>query len=155
MFSSKKKFRQKVSNFFDRKKMFEKKSKFFGPNFFFDQKFSDFFRRFFFRPIFFRVPISIPNFPKIPKIILRTACDHSKNTIANCLKTFRRKKTTNFFPDYLFRFQIVSRFQKSHLEQRAIILNTRTARINKKFLFFCSIYALTHLRFVNLTTARC
>ena len=27
-----------------------------------------------------RVPISIPNFPKIPKITLRTARDHSKNT---------------------------------------------------------------------------
>ena len=53
------------------RKMFPKKS---------DQKFSDFFRRKFFRPCFFGSPISIPNDPKIPKIILRTACDHYKNT---------------------------------------------------------------------------
>ena len=32
------------------------------------------------RPIFFGSPISIPNFPKIPKITLRTLCDRSKNT---------------------------------------------------------------------------
>ena len=59
---------------------FDQKSIFFGPKFFFDKTFSDFFRRKFCRSIFFRVPISIPNFPKIPKIILRTACDRSKNT---------------------------------------------------------------------------
>ena len=39
---------------------------------FFDEKIFDNF--------FFRVSISIPNFPKIPKITLRTACDHYKNT---------------------------------------------------------------------------
>ena len=59
---------------------FDKKSKFVWSPIFFDQKFSDFFRRKFFRPKFFRVLISIPNFPKIPKISLRTACDHYKHT---------------------------------------------------------------------------
>ena len=62
----------------------------------FDRHFFDYniyFRPLFFRPNFFGEknrwkkidkksgsPISIPNFPKIPKIILRTACDRSKNT---------------------------------------------------------------------------
>ena len=57
-----------------------KNRKMLVPKKHFDQKCSDFFRRKMFRPIFFRVPISIPNFPKIPKIILRTACDRSKYT---------------------------------------------------------------------------
>ena len=34
-----------------------------------------FFRRKFFRPTIFWSPISIPNFPKIPKITLRKSCD--------------------------------------------------------------------------------
>ena len=46
----------------------------------FDQKFSDFFRRKKIRPEIFGLPIPIPISPKIPKITLRTACDHFKNT---------------------------------------------------------------------------
>ena len=44
-----------------------------------NQQFSDFFSTKIVRPIFFRVPISIPNFPKIPKITLRKSCDEFWN----------------------------------------------------------------------------
>ena len=73
-------------------RFFLEKIDFFVP-IFFDQKCSDFFRRKIVRPIFFRVPISIPNFPKIPKIILRTACDRSKNT-----NSTHEEKVSLFFP---------------------------------------------------------
>ena len=66
-----KKFRPK--NIFDQQKKSTKKC--------FDQKFPDFFRRKFFRPEIFGLPIPIPNFPKIPKITLRTACDHFKKQL--------------------------------------------------------------------------
>ena len=74
-----------ISNFwifidFFIEKFFGKKSKIFGPKKHFDQKFSDFFRRKIFRRKIFGSPISIPNDPKIPKITLRTACDHYKIT---------------------------------------------------------------------------
>ena len=39
------------------------------------------------------------------------------------------------FFEYLFRSQIFQRFQKSHLEQRAILLKIRTARTKKKDIF--------------------
>ena len=55
-------FRSKIENFWSQK--------------FSTKKFSDFFRRKIFRPTFFGSPIPIPNFPKIPKIILRTTCVH-------------------------------------------------------------------------------
>ena len=42
--------------------------------------FGFFFRRKIVRQNFFGSPISIPNDPKIPKITLRTACDHYKIT---------------------------------------------------------------------------
>ena len=47
---------------------------------FFRQNFSDFFRRKFFDQYVFGSPIPIPNDPKIPKITLRTAYGHYKNT---------------------------------------------------------------------------
>ena len=47
---------------------------------FFRQKFSDFFRRKIFDQKIFGSHIPIPNDPKIPKITLRTAYDHYKNT---------------------------------------------------------------------------
>ena len=77
--------KQKSQNFefsltFSTKIFSTKNRKILVPKIFFDQTFSDFFRRKMFRPKIFRVPISIPNFPKIPKIILKTACDRSKNT---------------------------------------------------------------------------
>ena len=59
---------------------FRGKSNFFGPTFFFDQTFSDFFRRKKIGKTIFGSPISIPNDPKIPKITLRTSCDHYKIT---------------------------------------------------------------------------
>ena len=52
-----------------------KKIEIFWSQFFSTKKFSDFFRR-----IFLGLPIPIPKFPKIPKITLRAACDHFKNT---------------------------------------------------------------------------
>ena len=61
-----------IKKYFRPTKIFDQKN--------FDQKFSDFFRRKIFRPKFFGSLIPIPNFPKIPKIVLRTACDHFKNT---------------------------------------------------------------------------
>ena len=70
---------------------FGQKSKIFGPKIFFDQKFSDFFRRNFVRPIFFRVPIPIQNFPRIPKITLRTTCVHP-NSAKIDTKTHGTKK---------------------------------------------------------------
>ena len=48
--------------------------------FFFRQMFSDFFRRKMFDQYFFGSPIPIANDPKIPKITLRTAYEHYKNT---------------------------------------------------------------------------
>ena len=65
---------------FSTKKKSTKKSKIFGPENFSTKKFSDFFRRKIFRPKFFRSPIPIPNFPEIPKIMLRKPCDDSKQT---------------------------------------------------------------------------
>ena len=69
---------EKKSVFFDRKFFDHKNSIFFRSDFstncFFDQKFSDFFRRKIGRPKNFRAPISILNFPKIPKITLRKSC---------------------------------------------------------------------------------
>ena len=49
---------------------------------------------------------------------------------------FDEKFFDNFFSDHLFRSQISQRFQKSYLEQRAIVLKIRTARTKKKFPFF-------------------
>ena len=46
----------------------------------------------FFSIKFFWSPIPILNFPKIPKITLRTACDHFKNTNS------AHEKKTVFFP---------------------------------------------------------
>ena len=46
----------------------------------FDEKFSGFFSTKHFPTKYYRITISIPNDPKIPKITLRTACDHYKNT---------------------------------------------------------------------------
>ena len=57
-----------------------KKPKTFGPKNCSIKKFSIFFRRKMFRPKNFRSPIPIPNFPKIPKIMLRKPCDDSKQT---------------------------------------------------------------------------
>ena len=51
------------------------KFRFFRKN---TKSFLDFFRRKIFRPENFGSPIPIPNFSKIPKIILRTPCDDSK-----------------------------------------------------------------------------
>ena len=76
--------RNRWSEIFCRTIFRRKKSENFWSKFFWDQKISIFSRNFFrwkiFRPNFFWVPIPIPNFPKIPKITLRTACDHFKNT---------------------------------------------------------------------------
>ena len=52
---------------------------------------------------------------------------------------FRRKNVRPIFFEYLFRSQIFQRFQKSYLEQRAIILKIRTARTKKKFDFLKQI----------------
>ena len=93
---------KKKSKMFGRKNFRSKKidffRDFFRSKYFFDQTFSgfffdrffsikmfDLFFRTFFSTIFFLhfflgSPISIPNFPKIPKITLRTACDHYKIT---------------------------------------------------------------------------
>ena len=103
-------FRPKI--FFDRKIFFgrkkiienfdEKKSdqKYFRPtknfdHFFFDKSFRIFFRRKFFDQYFFGSPIPIPNDPKIPKITLRTAYGHYKNT-----NSAHEKKTTFFCSIY-------------------------------------------------------
>ena len=66
-----------IENFDEKKsdqKIFSTNQK-ISTNTFFDQKFSDYFRT-----NFFGSPIPIPNFPKNPKIILRTPCDDSKET---------------------------------------------------------------------------
>ena len=55
-------------------------SKIFGPKFFSTKMFSDFFRRKMFSQKTFRSPIPTPNFPKIPKIMLRKPCDDYKQT---------------------------------------------------------------------------
>ena len=60
--------------------LFRQKIEIVWSKMFSTKRFRVFFRRFVFRQKYFRVPISIPNFPKIPKITLRTACDHLKNT---------------------------------------------------------------------------
>ena len=86
-----KKFWDQKFSIFCRKKIIEhfgeKKSdqKYFRPtknfdHFLFDKSFRIFFRRKMIDHYFFGSPISIPNDPKIPKITLRTACDHYKNT---------------------------------------------------------------------------
>ena len=63
---------------------------------------------------------------------------------------FRQNVFDTFFSDHLFRSQMIQRFRKSHLEQRATIIKIRTARTKKKLIVFCSIYHLATLRFVNL-----
>ena len=63
---------------------------------------------------------------------------------------FDEQFSTNIFSDHLFRSQMIQRFRKSHLEQRtAIIKNTNSAH-EKQTNFFCSIYRLAALKFVNL-----
>ena len=81
-------------NFFI-EKFFDQKSKIFGPKNFPTKSFRIFFRRKNYRPKKFRAPISMPNDPKIPKIILRTAYDHYK--ITNSV----HEKKTPFFLLYL------------------------------------------------------
>ena len=75
---------EKIILIFDHKKSIEKMfdQNFCRPKlFFFSQHFCfDFFRRKNFRRKISGSHISIPNDPKIPKITLRTACDHYKNT---------------------------------------------------------------------------
>ena len=86
MFFDRKNKVNKVIHFFFRSKIFSIKKYFFDQNmfrplFFFGTSFLIFFfRRKNFRQTIFGSPIPIPNFPKIPKIILRTACDRSKYT---------------------------------------------------------------------------
>ena len=100
-------FRRKKSENFSSKIFWDQQfsiEHFFDQNFgrpkIFDKNFSTFcfdifFRRKFFRQFFFGSPISIPNDPKIPKIILRTTCDHYKNT------NIAFEKKTTFFSRYL------------------------------------------------------
>ena len=66
-FFQRKNFRQKIEIFWSQKKNSTK-------------SFRIFVRRKIFRQFFSGLPISIPNDPKIPKITLRTACDHYKIT---------------------------------------------------------------------------
>ena len=68
-----------ISLTFSTKHFSGKNRKFLVPIFFRWDVFG-FFRRFFFRQKFLGLPIPIPNDPKIPKITLRTACNHYKNT---------------------------------------------------------------------------
>ena len=95
--------------------------------FFFDQKFSDFFRRKFFPTKKIGSHISIPNDPKIPKITLRTACDH--------YKIMNYKKCSV----HIFRSQMIPRFQKSHLENHTMSFRMTFVFIFKKESFFPSI----------------
>ena len=63
-------------------------------------------------------------------------------------KNFRQK-----ISDHLFRCQMIPRFRKSHLEQRATIIKLRTARTKKMFFFFVLFNVRPRpgrMRFVNL-----
>ena len=68
-------------------------------------------------------------------------------------KLFDEKKSTKMFSDHLYRWQMISRFRKSYLEQRASIIKIRTAR-TKKMSFFFHLFSLRprpgRTRFVNL-----
>ena len=61
---------------------FRPKIDFFLSQKIFDEKVFGFCRRFFFHPKFFGSPISIPNFPKIPKITLRKLYDDAYRAVA-------------------------------------------------------------------------
>ena len=57
------------------------------------------------------------------------------------------------FSDHLFRSQMIPRFRKSHLEQRATIIKIRTTRTKKKLIFFALFTVRPRpgrTRFVNL-----
>ena len=82
--------------YFFNEKFFDQKIENVWSKKFSTKKFSDFFRRKKNRSNFFGSPIPIPNFPKIPKIILRTPCDDSKQVENQ--KTFCKNKKTLFFP---------------------------------------------------------
>ena len=81
-------FPEKIGHFFDQH---------FGRPKNFDKKFSTFCFDFCStkncQTFFFGSPISIPNDPKIPKITLRTACDHYKITNSE-----HEEKVSDFFP---------------------------------------------------------
>ena len=78
-------------------KFFGQKSKNFDPKKKFGQTFSDFFRRICFRPKCFGLPISIPNFPKIPKIAFRKLCDEAWTSGASPGKNKYISQKLHFF----------------------------------------------------------
>ena len=49
---------------------------------------------------------------------------------------FEEKNSDQKFSDHLFRSQMIPRFRKSYLEQRATIIKLRTASTKKKFRIF-------------------
>ena len=75
------------------------------------------------------------------KIRSKNIFDQPKNSTKHFFdKSFRIFFDENFsincFSDHLFRSQMIQRFRKSHLEQRATIIKIRTRRTEKKLSFF-------------------
>ena len=118
-------------------KIVGKKSENFWSKFFWDQNFSIFDRKIFRWKSQWKFKIL-----KLRKCLNFFFGQKTKNfgPQKNSTKRFRiffdEIFSDNFFSDNLFRSQMIPRFRKSHLEQRATIIKLRTASTKKKFGLF-------------------